>query len=266
MTGLVYQRVHERLQQLRLLTLERVLDNTLDASNAGDKSFLDLLDELLDHEVAARRQSSFDARLRLSALPARKTLDEFDYGFQPGLDPKIVQELRTMRFVHNAENVLFLGPPGVGKTHLAIGLALEALKAGFQAYYTSLPSLLDRLKRAQRRDQLQATMRVMVNPKVLVLDEIGYQSVDRESATLFFDLITKRYENSSTIFTSNKSFGEWGEVFGDSVLATAILDRILHHCTVVNIRGDSYRLKNRRRTGTNVQIPQTPTPEVSAKG
>lgn len=266
MTQLVYQRVHDHLARLKLTTMDQILDNALNQNNAGDKPFLELLDELLGEEVNVRRAASIETRTRLSALPARKTLDGFDPTFQPSIDPKVIQELRTLRFVHNAENVVFLGPPGVGKTHLAIGLAVEAIEAGFMVYYTSVATLIERLKRAQKRDALEPKMRIYVKPKLLILDEIGYQGVDRDGANLFFQLVTRRYEKGATIFTSNKSFGEWGEVFGDPVIASALLDRILHHATVVNIKGESYRMKSRRRTGTLVQNPETRTMEVDVKG
>jgi DNA replication protein DnaC len=266
MTRLVYERVHDHLRRLKLATVDEVLDNALNAASAGGKSFLDLLDELLGEEVRVRRQASIATRTRLSAMPTRKSLDDFDYAFQPSIDKRVVEELRTLRFVHNAENVVLLGPPGVGKTHIALGLGQEVIQAGFMVYYSSMSTLLERLKAAQRRDALEAKLRVYVKPRLLILDEMGYQPVDREGSSLFFELVTRRYERGSTIFTSNKSFGDWGELFGDAVVASALLDRILHHATVINIKGDSYRMKSRRRTGSPVQNPLTQTQGVDAKG
>jgi DNA replication protein DnaC len=245
--SMTYERVHENLQHLKLGTIDEVLDNRLNASQTKDKSFLDILDELLEEEVQTRRANSIETRTRLSGLPTRKTLDDFDYSQQPGIDKTVITELRTLRFLHNAENVLFLGPAGVGKTHLATGLAMEAMRAGFSAYWTTMPSFIDNVQRAQKRDMLHAKLKTYIKPKLLVIDEIGYLRLDRESANAFFHVVTERYEKGSTIFTSNKSFADWGEILGDAVLASAILDRILHHSTVVNIKGDSYRLRNRRR-------------------
>ncbi|MFA5862636.1 MAG: IS21-like element helper ATPase IstB [Candidatus Thermoplasmatota archaeon] len=244
---MAYERVHENLRNLKLGTLDEILDNRLNANHVQDKSFLDVLDELLEEEVQTRRANSIETRTRLSGIPTRKTLDDFDYAQQPSIDQTVISELRTLRFLHNAENVLFLGPAGVGKTHLATGLAMEAMRAGFSAYWTTMPGFIDQVQRAAKRDMLHAKLKTYTKPKLLVIDEIGYLRLDRESANAFFHVVTERYEKGSTIFTSNKSFADWGEILGDAVLASAVLDRILHHSSVVNIKGDSYRLKNRRR-------------------
>jgi DNA replication protein DnaC len=160
-----------------------------------------------------------------------------------------MRELRTLRFVHEAGNVLFLGPPGVGKTHLAVALTGEAIRAGFSAQFITVQDLVSDLGRATRAGRLAQRLRAFITPKVLVIDEIGYLPLDEMGATLFFQLVSARHERSSTILTSNKSFGDWGGTFGDAVLATAVLDRLLHHATVINIRGESYRLKERRKAG-----------------
>ena len=154
-----------------------------------------------------------------------------------------------MRFVYQAENVVFLGPPGVGKTHLAIGLGIAAIESGFSVYYINASLMIERLKEAHRLDQLDWYLKKLVKPKVLIIDEIGYLPFDSEAAYCFFQLIARRYERVSTIFTSNKSFSEWGEIFQDHVIASAVLDRILHHCTSLNIKGESYRMKERNKHG-----------------
>ncbi len=185
----------------------------------------------------------------MAHLPFVKTFEQFDFGFQPSIDERQMRELRTLRFVHEASNVIFLGPPGVGKTHLSVALAEAAIQAGFGAYFITAHDMVTDLGRAYREGRLDRRMRVYLAPKVLVIDEMGYLPLDEMGATIFFQLVSARYERGSIILTSNKSYGEWGSIFGDPIIATAILDRLLHHSTTVNIRGESYRLKERRKAG-----------------
>lgn len=178
-----------------------------------------------------------------------KNFDQFEFGFQPSIDERQIRELRTLRFIHEASNIIFLGPPGVGKTHLSVALAEAAIQAGFGAYFMTAHDLVHDLGRAYREGRLDRRMRVYLAPKVLIIDEMGYLPMDELGATIFFQLVSARYERGSIILTSNKSYGDWGSIFGDPIIATAILDRLLHHSTTVNIRGESYRLKDRRRAG-----------------
>ena len=249
MDGLVYERLHRNLESLKLNTIESIVDNHLELAAKEDKPAVEVLDHLLEEEVKVRNASAMETRLKLAGFPVRKTLEEFDLSFQPSIDPSVIEELRTLRFVHNAECVCFLGPPGVGKTHLAIGLGIEAIRHGFSVHYTTAATLLDKLKKAEQRDGLDRKLKTFGKYKLLVIDEIGYLPMKREGAHLFFQLVSRRYEKAATIFTSNKPYSEWGEVMGDPVIAAATLDRILHHSTTVNIKGESFRLRARQRAG-----------------
>lgn len=204
-----------------------------------------LLDLVLSEELAVRDDRRFRNGLRLSKLPHHKTLEDYDFSFQPDLDPRKVKDLATPSFVEDKANVALLGPPGVGKTHIAVALAVAACRAGYSIYFTSLDDMVRHLKAAEDQGRLISKLTSYLRPSVLVVDEVGCQPLERAEANLVFQVISKRYEKGSIILTSNKTFSEWGQVFGDEVLATAILDRLLHHCEVVSINGDGYRLKNR---------------------
>ena len=243
------ERLHETLATLSLTAIEPRLDGMLEQAAKSEPSYGDFLLDVLTAEVEARRQRYLKTRLQLAHLPYVKTFDQFDFGFQPSIDERQVRELRTLRFVHEASNVILLGPPGVGKTHLAVALAEAAIRAGQPAYFMTAHDLVDDLGRAYREGRLDRRMKVYLAPKVLIIDEMGYLPLDELGATIFFQLVSARYERGSIILTSNKSYGDWGGIFGDPIIATAILDRLLHHSTTLNIRGESYRLKDRRRAG-----------------
>ena len=245
----VIERVHLALESLGLAQMAGVVEARLEQAARAEQADGAFLAELLEAEVGARRERYLRTRMRLAHLPALKTLEEFDFGFQPSIDERQIRELQTLRFVHESSNVILLGPPGVGKTHLAIALAVEAVRAGHGAYFITAHDLVTDLGRATRENRLDRRLRVYLAPKVLVIDEMGYLPLDAVGATIFFQLVSARYERGSIVLTSNKSYGEWGHVFGDSIIATAILDRLLHHSTTVNIRGESYRLKERRKAG-----------------
>lgn len=243
------ERLQTTLNTLGLKAVEARLEGLLEQAAKNEPTYADFLDELLGCEVDARRTRYLRARLQLAHLPFLKTFDQFDFGFQPSIDERQIRELRTLRFIHEASNVILLGPPGVGKTHLSVALAEAAIQAGFGAYFMTAHDLVHDLGRAYREGRLDRRMRVYLAPKVLIIDEMGYLPLDDLGATIFFQLVSARYERGSIILTSNKSYGDWGSIFGDTIIATAILDRLLHHSSTINIRGESYRLKDRRRAG-----------------
>ncbi len=254
MKGVVYERLHSNLQALSLFTMDRNLDTTVEATVKAGKSFLETLDELADQELKARRALSTETRIKLAGFPVRKTLEEFDFDFQSSIDPAAIRELGTMRFVHNAENAILLGPTGVGKTHLAIALGIEAARAGISVTFVTATQALAKLKQASDRGILERALRNLCRSKLLIMDELGYHPLDREAAHLFFRIVENRYERASTVFTSNKVYSEWGEVLGDPVLASAALDRIVHHSTTISLRGESYRLREKKRAGTPAPV------------
>ena len=236
-------------EALKLDHLAAQCDALLEQAAKKDLGYRELLTQALTCEWQGRKQKGAEARLAQARLPWLKTLEQFDFSFQPSIDRKVVRELSTLGFVERAENVVLLGPPGVGKTHLAIGLAIKAAQVGHRVLFLTLEQLMNKLKRASQENRLERQLQQLTYPKVLILDEIGYLPLSREDASLLFRLVARRYLKASVILTSNKSFVDWGDIFSDAVLATAILDRLLHHSTTINIKGESYRLKTKRKAG-----------------
>jgi len=218
--------------------------------------------QALQTEWQGRFQRNVEARLKLARFPWIKTLDQFEFEFQPSLDRKQVRELAGMSFVERGHNVILLGPPGVGKTHLAIALGVKAVEARYSVLFLTLEQLMTRLVKAFHENRLERTLQQLTYPKLLIIDEIGYLPLSNTEASLFFRLVARRYERASLIITSNKSFLDWGEVFNDPVLATAVLDRLLHYATTLNIKGESYRLKEKRKAGLLGRSPLKEEKEV----
>lgn len=239
-----YQQLLQNLEYLQLKQMGLHLNEVLDFSVHNQLSLVDTLIKLTNYEIDVREQNMVQAMVKVGAFPHLKEIKDFDFSFQPSVNQQQILDFLTLRFIEENENIVFLGPSGVGKTHLATSIGIGAAKKRTSTYFMKCHDLIQNLKKAKLENRLESRLKHYTKYKLLIIDEIGYLPIDPEDAKMFFQLIDMRYEKRSTIFTTNVNFKTWDEVFQEPKLANAILDRILHHATVVTIVGDSYRLKN----------------------
>jgi len=249
MSGAQLERLQEHLHRLKLFKSAERLEALLQQATGEELPYAEFLERILSEEVASKAAKNVAMRTAMARFPFVKPLDSFDFAYQPSIDRKQLQQLASCHFIGHGENVVILGPPGVGKTHLSVGLGLKAIEAGYRVQFTTAAAMIGALTKASGEGRLDDKLKVYTTPKLLIVDEIGYLPIDRLGANLFFQLISRRYERGPMILTSNQSFASWADVFGDRVIATAILDRVLHHAVTLNIRGNSYRLKDKLRAG-----------------
>ncbi len=239
-----YIKLTNNLETLKLYEIKNRLESVIERNNQGSINFTDGLYELTERELEYQKERAKVALVKVANFPFQKTFNDFDFNFQPLINRQEMLDLKYLKFINNNENILFVGPPGVGKTHLATAVGIESALNRISTYFISCHDLILQLKRAHLENRLEQRIKHYASYGVLIIDEVGYLPLDIESSNLLFQLIAKRYERKSTVITTNKNFSEWGEVFGDAVLANAILDRLLHHSKVFLIKGRSYRTKD----------------------
>lgn len=239
-----YNKLLNNLEELKLYTMKEYMSSYIDMITNGTKTIVDSLYELTEKEKDVKKQRAIKACVHTAGFPFDKTIDDFDFSFQPSVNRKEIEDYATLRFMESNENILFVGSSGTGKTHLATAIGIEAARHRNSVYFISCQELMLQLKKAENENRLDQRLKAFTRHKLLIIDEIGYINLDKESANLFFQLISRRYEQKSTIITTNKNLSKWGEIFGDAVIANAILDRLLHHSHIVSIVGPSYRIKD----------------------
>ena len=239
-----YNSLINNLEVLGLNRMKENIDKYLDMIADGSKTALDAIYELTEMEIGFKTEQAITGCVKVANFPYLKEINEFDFSFQPSIDKSKIMDLMTLRFIEKAENVIFCGTPGVGKTNLAVSIGIAAAKHRYCVYFITFQDLISQLKKASAENRLETRIKWFCRYKLLIIDELGYQKMDIDSANLFFNLIAKRYEKLSTIITTNSPFSKWADIFNEPVLTNALLDRLLHHCSVININGPSYRLKD----------------------
>jgi DNA replication protein DnaC len=249
-----YIKLQNNLEELKLLNIKNNLDKYINLINSGEKSIVEALYELSELEIKAKEKRAMNACVKVANFPFLKGIEDFDFEFQPSINKQEILDLKSLRFVENIQNILFVGTPGVGKTHLAVSLGIECAKYRYSTYFIHFQELISQLKKALKENRLETRLKHFAKYKVLIIDEIGYLPIDTDASNIFFQLISKRYERHSTIITTNTPFSEWSEIFGSPVLAQAILDRLLHHSHIISIKGESFRLKEKLEFFSNSSI------------
>lgn len=239
-----YTKLLNNLDDLKLYTIRDNLSAYIDMISNGEKSTVDALYELTEKEKSIKTERAISACIKTAGFPFIKTVDDYDFNYQPSVNKKEIEDYCTLRFIENNENILFIGLSGVGKSHLATSIGIEAARNRYSVYFISCQELISQLKKAEKENRLEQRLKAFTRHKLLIIDEIGYINFDIDAANLFFQLISLRYEKKSTIITTNRNLSKWGEIFCDAVIANAILDRLLHHAHIVNIVGPSYRTKD----------------------
>jgi DNA replication protein DnaC len=260
----IYEQIKDDLGYLQIDRAAEVFATLAEHARTDDWTHIEFLARLIAEQADATRNRRLTARLRYARFPFRKTIDEFDFAFQPTVDRRLVDDLATLRFMDTGRPILFLGQPGCGKTHLAVAIATLAVEAGFRGYFTNAEEMVANIAQATREGNLASKLKTYTAPSVLVIDDVGLLPMDRAAASAFYQVVNLRYEKQhSTIVTTNRGLPDWGEIFGDTVVAAAILDRLMHNAVVFNIKGPSWRLREHQALTTATTDPTKEAPLTS---